>query len=305
MAAEHDTRRRDGMTTDPSDEGTTRRERRTPRPVADPPPQAVMGLLNYITATSLDEDYAHVSKRRATSAAPRKSRPGAVGLVVIALFGTLVATAAVQTSRNADETASSRRSLVAQVTARRAELASQRATVTKLNRSIAALQDSNLAATTSGRAVRSRVNELGVTAGGVPTTGPGVKVVVDDAPNATTDQQQVLDKDLQKLVNALWLVGAEGVSINDQRITNLTAIRQAGSAITANFVSLRRPYVVRAIGNKNQMAAKLLDTDGGRTWSTLRSTFGLKFDIDSEDSMTLPPADLSDLRYARQPERRK
>ena len=106
-----------------------------------------------------------------------------------------------------------------------------------------------------------------MTAGGVPTTGPGVKVVVDDAPNATTDQQQVLDKDLQKLVNALWLVGAEGVSINDQRITNLTAIRQAGSAITANFVSLRRPYVVRAIGNKNQMAAKLLDTEGGRTWS--------------------------------------
>jgi uncharacterized protein YlxW (UPF0749 family) len=305
MAAEHDTRHRGGPTTDPADEGTSRRERRTPRPVADPPPQAVMGLLNYITATSLDEDYAHVSKRRATSAGPRRSGPGAVGLVVIALFGTLVATAAVQTSRNADETADSRRSLVAQVNARRAELATQRATVTRLTRAIAALQDSNLAATTSGRAVRSRLNGLGVTAGGVATTGPGVKVVVDDAPNASTDQQQVLDKDLQKLVNALWLVGAEGVAINDQRVTNLTAIRQGGSAITVNFISLRRPYVVRAIGNENQMAAKLLDTDGGRTWVTLRSTFGLKFDIDTEDSMTLPPADLSDLRYARQPERRQ
>ena len=305
MAAEHDTRHRGGLSTDPAEEGTARRERRTPRPVADPPPQAVMGLLNYITATSLDEDYAHVSKRRADSAAPRKSRPGTVGMVVIARFGTRVATAAVQTSRHADDTADSRRSLVAQVTARRAELATQRATVTRLERAIAALQDSNLAATTSGRAVRSRLNGLGVTAGGVPTTGPGVKVVVDDAPNATTDQQQVLDKDLQKLVNALWLVGAEGVSINDQRITNLTAIRQAGSAITANFVSLRRPYVVRAIGDKDQMAAKLLDTEGGRTWASLRSSFGLKFDIDSEDSMTLPPADLSDLRYARQPERRK
>jgi len=36
--------------------------RKPARQVNDPPPQAVMGLLNYLTATSLDEDYAHVSK---------------------------------------------------------------------------------------------------------------------------------------------------------------------------------------------------------------------------------------------------
>lgn len=304
MAAEHDTRPRGGVDTEPAD-GTSRRERRTPRPVADPPPQAVMGLLNYITATSLDEDYAHVSQSRAASTTPRKTSPGAVGLVVIAIFGTLVATAAVQTARNSEETADSRRSLVAQVNARRADLASQRALSANLTREVAALQNNNLDATTQGRAVRSRINDLGVIAGGASTKGPGIKVVVDDAPNATTDKQQVLDKDLQKLVNALWVVGAEAVSINDQRVTNLTAIRQAGSAITVNFVSLRPPYVVRAVGDRNQMGAKLLDTEGGRTWLTLRSSFGLKFDVNSEDSMTLPPADLSNLRYARQPERLK
>jgi uncharacterized protein YlxW (UPF0749 family) len=304
MVAEHDTRPRGGVDTDP-DDGTSRRERRAPRPVQEPPPQAVMGLLNYITATSLDEDYAHVSHRRATSPAPRRKGPGTVGLVVIALFGTLVATAAVQTSRNADETADSRRSLVAQVNSRRDDLASQRARAASLTRQVTALENSNLAATTQGRAVRSRINDLAVIAGGVTTRGPGVKVVVDDAPNASTDQQQVLDKDLQKLVNALWVIGAEAVSINDQRVTNLTAIRQGGSAITVNFISMRRPYTVRAIGNQKQMGAQLLDTEGGRTWLTLRSSFGLKFDVDSEDSMTLPPADLSSLRYARQPERLK
>jgi uncharacterized protein YlxW (UPF0749 family) len=274
--------------------------------VNDPPPQAVMGLLNYITATSLDEDYAHVSRRRrppGDTSAGRTRGPGTVAMLVLALFGVLVATAGVQTARNADESASSRQSLVGQVNARKAELATQRASVTSLTRSVAALQDSNLDATTQGRAARARLDRLGVQTGAVAATGPGVRVVVDDAPGATEDNQLVLDQDLQKLVNSLWLIGAEAIAINGQRLTNLSAIREAGGAITVNFKSLGGPYTVSAIGNKNQMAAQLLDTEGGRTWLALRTGFGLRFDVNSEDSMTLPASSRTTLLHARQPER--
>ena len=92
-----------------------------------------MGLLNYIIVTSLDEDYAHVSERRESDGPARRTSPGIVGLVVLALFGTLVATAALQTSRNADESASSRESLVKQVNDRTAQLAAQRATAMALS----------------------------------------------------------------------------------------------------------------------------------------------------------------------------
>ena len=44
----------------------------------------------------------------------------------------------------------------------------------------------------------------------------------------------MLDPDLQKLVNGLWAAGAEAISINGQRLTNLSAIREAGEAITVN-----------------------------------------------------------------------
>ena len=265
-----------------------------------------MGLLNYITATSLDEDYAHVSRRRRASggtAAGRTSGPGTVAMVVLAVFGVLVATAGVQTARNADESASSRESLVGQVNARKAQLATQRASVTSLTRTVAALQDNNLDATTKGRAVRARAGPARGAGGAVPATGPGIRVVVDDAPGATEDNQLVLDQDLQKLVNGLWQIGAEAISINGQRLTNLTAIREAGGAITVNFKSLGRPYTVSAIGNKNQMAAQLLDTEGGRTWLALRSGFGLRFDVNTEDSMTLPASSRTTLLHARQPER--
>jgi uncharacterized protein YlxW (UPF0749 family) len=299
MAADQETRSRTTGTTPAVDPA------RPARPVHEPPPQAVMGLLNYITATSLDEDYAHVSKRRGSGGPARRTSPGTVGLVVLALFGALVATAALQTSRNADESASSRESLVQQVNDRKAQLARQRATAVALTRSVDALQNSNLDATNQGRALRTQLSRLGSAAARVPVTGQGIRVVVDDAPGATTAKQQVLDQDLQRLVNGLWLVGAEAISINGHRLTTLTAIREAGSAITVNFVSLNRPYTVSAIGNKNQMGARLLDTEGGRTLLTLRASFGLRFDVESEDSMTLPAGPAPTLRFAHQPERLK
>jgi uncharacterized protein YlxW (UPF0749 family) len=263
-----------------------------------------MGLLNYLTATSLDEDYAHVSERRQRSAgAATRTRPGTLGLVVLAVFGVLVATAAIQTARTADESASSRASLVSQVNARADLLARQRAAATSLRKEIAALRDAQLDATTEGRSVQSRLDRLGVLTGAAPARGPGVRVVVDDAPGAKSAKFMVQAPDLQKLANGLWTVGAEAIAVNGQRLTGLSAIRDAGSAITVNYVSLSRPYTVSAIGNPKRIGADLLDTSGGQTWATLQS-FGLEFDVNTEDNMLLPAAKRVSLRYAHEPERR-
>jgi uncharacterized protein YlxW (UPF0749 family) len=263
-----------------------------------------MGLLNYITATSLDADYAHVSQQRraASPEDPEPGRPGRIALVVIALFGVLVATAALRTARDAEQSASSRESLVRQVNERAEELDRQRATVQDLRAELARLRARDLAATTEGRSVQSRLDRLGVLTGAAAARGPGIAVVVDDAPGASSPKFQVQGQDLQKLANGLWTVGAEAIAINGQRLTSLSAIRDAGSAITVNYVSLRRPYTVSAIGDQKRMGAELLDTSGGQTWATLQS-FGLKFDVNTKDTMLLPAARRVTLRYAHQPER--
>jgi uncharacterized protein YlxW (UPF0749 family) len=260
-----------------------------------------MGLLDYLTATSMDEDYAHVSRRRANGGPASKGRPGRVALVVLAVFGVLVATAALQTSRTADESASSRASLVKQADAGRAQLGSRRALVSDLRRQIAALQADDLRETARGRALETRMTRLGVQAGTVPTRGPGIEVRLDDAPNAKTYEQRVQAPDVQKLVNALWQSGAEAVSVDGQRLTSLSAIREAAGSITVNFASLSRPYTVQAIGDPKTMGARLLDTSGGQTWVTLQS-FGLQFDVNTKDSMLLPAAKRATLRSAHLPE---
>ena len=260
-----------------------------------------MGLLDHLTATSMDEDYAHVSRRRADGGPPTRGRPGRVALVVLAVFGVLVATAALQTSRTADESASSRASLVKQADAGRAELGARRALLGDLRSQISTLQADDLRETAQGRALRARLTRLGVHAGTVPTRGPGIEVRLDDAPNAKTYEQRVQAPDLQKLVNALWASGAEAVSVDGQRLTSLSAIREAAGAITVNFASLSRPYTVQAIGDPKTMGARLLDTSGGQTWVTLQS-FGLQFDVNTKDSMLLPAAKRATLRTAHLPE---
>ena len=109
----------------------------------------------------------------------------------------------------------------------------------------------------------------------------------------------MLDGDLQRLVNGLWLAGAEAIAINGQRLTQLSAIRTAGEAITVNFKPLRPPYVVEAIGNPDQLPARFIETDGGAWWLNLRSVYGVKFDMHSREELTLPALRIDDLRRAR------
>jgi uncharacterized protein YlxW (UPF0749 family) len=243
-----------------------------------------------VAATSLDADYAAVAARRAATGGPPehsagRGRPTLALLAVLVVFGVLVVTAAVQTSRNADQSAVSRETLVKQADAGKAALNRRQALVRALQSQIATLQARNLDATRQGRAVAQQLDRLGVLTGSRATTGPGIQVRVDDAPGAASPERQVQSQDLQKLVNALWTVGAEAISINGQRLTSLSPIRDAAGSVTVNFRSISRPYTVSAIGSPQQMGARLLDTAGGRAWVALQSNFGLQFTIDTKDSM--------------------
>ena len=147
------------------------------------PPQARLGLLNYVIAHSLDEDYAHVAERRSGAGdgderrrGLRRSVPTVVALVV---FGGLVTTAGIQTARNEPVRQSSRESLVAQVQDRRGELAEARQQIDVLEGAVEEAREQLLRTSRVGRTLRDQVETLGLLAGVEPATGPGVRIVVD------------------------------------------------------------------------------------------------------------------------------
>jgi uncharacterized protein YlxW (UPF0749 family) len=274
---------------------------RTNAPARTSPPQVWMGLLDYISSHSLDEDYAHVSRRKAEAhvePAAEENRTNLARVLVMVLFGLLVVTAAVQTSRNAADEAAGRETLINQIRARSAQVDARRERVADLRQEVEGLQSAYLEATAEGRALSATLSRLGLVTGSVAVTGPGVKIVVDDNPNATSDTQRVLDEDLQKLANALWVSGAEAISINGQRLNALSAIRGAGDAITVNFTSLSPPYTVLAIGNPNTMLARFVDSTHGSEWFDLQAVHGLQFHMTAEESLRVSANTRLDLRHA-------
>lgn len=265
------------------------------------PERVTMGLLPYLSAHSVDEDYAAAAEARArrglsAPSAPRRPR-GVAGAAVLAVFALLAVTAAVQTSRNSGTDSKERNELVAQVKAARAAVQEQNRVIDGLQAENKALETALLGSSTSSDGLLKQVELLSLRAGIAPARGPGVEVVVDDAPNAQNDRNRVLDTDLQKLVNGLWQAGAEAISINGQRLTVLSAIRHAGSAITVNFTSLNRPYRILAIGNADRLPARFAETTSGQAWLDLKAEVGLQFSITPQSSLRLPGTEVPRLRF--------
>ncbi len=258
-----------------------------------PARDVAMPLLTRVMTDTMDEDYAYIAGRRAaqrTDSAAKSTvrRPISLALaMVLALFGALLITAAIQTYRNKPGAERERAALVAQIHAGSAIVDRLRARTSNLQSEIQDLRDAVLRSTDRGQALDQHLQRLGVVTGTAPVTGSGVQVTVDDAADSASGGK-VLDVDLQVLVNGLWAVGAEAISINGHRLTTLTAIRVAGEAITVNYSPLTPPYVIDAIGNPDTMPADFLDTPAGQTWQELQANYGLQFSMVPADSLDLP-----------------
>jgi uncharacterized protein YlxW (UPF0749 family) len=279
---------------------STTPEARDGRPLPD---QVTMGLLPYLTAHALDEDYAHVAaQREARQTGRSRRRIGIAGGLALAVFALLAATAAAQTSQDSASQERERRALIEQVKDRKGSVEADRRRVARLQADINQLESQQLRNSQVSGSVFAELRLLALRSGTSAVRGPGVEVVVDDAENAQSDRYKVLDSDLQKLVNGLWRAGAEAISINNERLTALSAIRHAGSAITVNFTSLTRPYRVLAIGNPKTLPDRFLKTTSGQAWFDLQRQMGLQFTMRTQGSLKLPAAEVPTLRYARSPE---
>ncbi len=165
---------------------------------------------------------------------------------------------------------------------------------------VAALQAEALAA--QDPALIARLKNGEVASGATAVTGPGLRVSLADAPaDASGDvaaDSMVQDADLQAVVNALWASGAEAIAINGQRLTSLTAIRSAGSAILVDLVPLVGPYTVDAIGDPDTMQTRFARTPAASELAYLRSTWGISTDVAVKNSLKLPGAGVLSLRFA-------
>jgi uncharacterized protein YlxW (UPF0749 family) len=264
--------------------------------VAAPPDDRVnTPLLTLITQQSLDEDYRHVAERKAADP-DTKRRPSRMAALVVGVFGVLVTVAALQTSQGEDVRSASRATLISQIDERRDSLAELQGRIVRLRELNVGLQGTLDDVTSEQLAAQAREQRLASATGFGAVTGPGVRITVDDA----ADGSLVRDTDLRLAVNGLWQAGAEAISVNGNRLTARSAIRNSGDAIRVNNRSLSPPYVVLAIGNEKTLQADLMQTSTGLLFRDTAESVGFPWSMDNVDQLHLPaaPARVARLRAA-------
>ncbi|WP_432511174.1 DUF881 domain-containing protein [Kineococcus sp. SYSU DK001] len=268
-------------------------------PDPDRDPAASTRLLTEVMTRPLDPGYAAAAERGARTGAGR-SAPARAGTVLALLaVGVLFAVAGVRAAAAGPADDRGRAALVERIedgTARADALGARAADLQAGNAELAARLGGAPAASADAESAA-----LSVAAAGTPVTGPGLEVVLDDAPataEGTGTSGRVVDRDVQLVVNGLWAAGAEAVAVNGQRLGALSSIRAAGEAVLVDYRPLTPPYTISAVGDPAAMQTAFATSVAGRYLQVLRDNYGVRARVGAADDLTLPAARL-DLRSAR------
>lgn len=280
--------------------------------VADAPVKIpVPSLLRSLLTDHLDPGYQAAADRKA--AGSRRAGPVewswqlAGGLAVAVVFGV----AAVQAQSSESATRQSQHVLSANV--RAAEVRADAGTRQRDQLAGAVEQDrrGRLAGDAQGRKLLGELEQAEFAAAATPVTGPGLTVTVTEpgpARNLTDASKQrvsgspqiILDRDLQLVVNALWVAGAEAISVGGIRIGPNVTMRQAGGGILVDNQPVASPYAIVAIGPGHAMAESFDHSPAMKRLMLLSVSYGVGINSTLGDRLSTPPASVRDVNFAKE-----
>ena len=235
-------------------------------------------------------------------------RPAAVGMFVVA--GVLFVTTSIN-SKGLDLRAASVTDLDHVVRAEREHVNDLQAQVASLNAQISGL--SHQVDDAQVTALQRKVDQLRGPSGFSAVSGPGLTVVLDDAPKSeidearnnpeggiTEDELVVHQQDIQAVVNALWSGGARAMTIQGQRVISTTGIKCVGNTVILHGVPYSPPYRISAIGNATDLQASLSNSDYVNAYLTFVDAFQLGYQVTTSASLEMPAyTGAATLKYAR------
>lgn len=141
--------------------------------------------------------------------------------------------------------------------------------------------------------LRTQVEAISVPAGLSAVHGPGTVVTLDDSLSdwdgaGDPNDYVIHEEDLRAVVNALWAGGAEAMAINGQRVLATTAIVCVGTTLRLNGAYYTPPYDIAVIGQPDGLIEELQSDAAVGRFLTAVDEFGLGFDIETEEGLTIP-----------------
>lgn len=141
-----------------------------------------------------------------------------------------------------------------------------------------------------------RLRSLSRTVGTTAVTGPGLTVtlrdapreVVKDNPDVDADWLVIHQQDIQAVVNALWVGGADAISIQGHRIISTTGIKCVGNSVVLHGVPYLPPYRIAAIGDTGRLRRALDDSKYIDTLKDYVTRFQLGYEVNPAASIDMP-----------------
>ena len=172
-----------------------------------------------------------------------------------------------------------------------------KAQILDLRRRIGELEAADPGAADSLRRLYAQLEDARLAAGLIPVSGPGVAFRLEDGSNGVDSLATA--RDVRTLIEELWLAGAEGISVNGERVVGASAVIDIGGSILVNSAYLAAPYTVTAVGppqlyQRMQASVSFVQFVQGRIEPS-----GVGLSVAELDSADLPAyAGTVNLRYA-------
>ena len=132
----------------------------------------------------------------------------------------------------------------------------------------------------TSKLVEKELEEANMILGQTDVTGNGVEVKLTDS-----GDNEYSYKDLLSLVNELRAAGAEAISINGERIINLTDIVYISNKyVLVNSNKISSPYTVLAIGDENYLISALSIKNG---YVDMKQKEGYKISAESKTNIKI------------------
>ncbi|UXA15903.1 DUF881 domain-containing protein [Mycobacterium sp. SMC-4] len=271
-----------------------------------PTPIPVPSLLRSLLSDHLDPGYA-----AAAAAGKPRGRAAQWGWQVLAAVtvATVFALAWSQAQATAPGERESQRVLVGSV--RSAE--TQSTQIAERRNELAVVveteQRSRLEGDVAGRLLLGDLDEANLAAAATPVIGPGLMVTVTD-PGVTPDltdvskqrvqgsRQVILDRDLQLVVNSLWVSGAEAISVGGVRVGPNVTIRQAGGGILVDNQPISSPYEILAVGPPHALQDNFGRSSGLQRLRLLETSYGVGVRVSAGEDLSLPAGSVRDVNFA-------
>ena len=232
--------------------------------------------------------------------APSPRRRWHLLVPAVAMGAGLLFAASAATARGTDLRGGRLSQLTDLVELRGQHVAAQERAAAALRAQVAVAQAAAAAGSSRVTAERTASAPLGRAAGLSAVRGPGVTLMLDDAPRTKADGTPASDnpddlvvhqQDVQSVVNALWAGGAEAMTLMGERVISTTAVRCVGNTLLVQGRLVGPPFRVSAVGDPAALRSALAAEPGIALFQRYVDRFGLHYDVRGSTDLRMPAYD--------------